>query len=488
MFSLGRTVFFIIFLNVPKQVNLMKNYPKVLVIIVTWNKKDYVINLLDSLLDMDYPKEAMEILVVDNASTDGTAEAIKARKDNINIICNRENLGGTGGFNTGLSWAFSQPAEKYDYLWLLDNDVLVHKHALSALVQILSKHSDVAVAGSTMMQLDYPWKINEMGAGVDLEHGRLKLNRHFQEIDSWKNIPVERLRSQDIDISLQLDNCPKWMKVDYVAAASLLIRSHVARKAGLWEDYFLHFDDVEWCLRIAKMGEKVVVSAQSIIWHLSAFSKVPSWVLYYDNRNVLYLLEKHGTPGSISKTRRWIQMKSLYYAVLGKFDLSKLHIEALRDYRLRVMGKKNIQLDEGYGKLNEIEKTLSDPSIKQVLIPWTLEDSAPALLQAFRRVANNKSAPNIDVLLSPYLQTAPRLAELATADPMVLPKNRVLRLIKYFLLRGRYDLVLQSDYQPVPALSWVGGKVLFTNNEYFSIRDRPRISQVFKTLWEAIRS
>ena len=56
--------------------------------------------------------------------------------------------------------------------------------------------------------------------------------------------------------------------VDYVAAGSLLIRADVAKQAGIWRDYFIHFDDVEWCLRIGKMGHRVLASAKSLIWHL----------------------------------------------------------------------------------------------------------------------------------------------------------------------------------------------------------------------------
>ncbi len=101
----------------------------ILIIIVTWNKKDYVLQLLASLDGLDYPRDKLDVVVVDNASNDGTVEAIREQYPTINLICNPENIGGTGGFNTGLKWAFQQPEEKYDYLWLLDNDVLVHRQA-----------------------------------------------------------------------------------------------------------------------------------------------------------------------------------------------------------------------------------------------------------------------------------------------------------------------------------------------------------------------
>jgi GT2 family glycosyltransferase len=120
----------------------MTNTAKILIIIVTWNKKKYVLDLLAAVNTLEYPKENLDILVIDNASTDGTVEEIKQDYPDINLICNKENIGGTGGFNTGLSWAFEQPLEKYKYLWLLDNDVLVHQHALIELVNLLETKPD----------------------------------------------------------------------------------------------------------------------------------------------------------------------------------------------------------------------------------------------------------------------------------------------------------------------------------------------------------
>jgi GT2 family glycosyltransferase len=98
--------------------------PSILMIIVTWNRKDYVLDLLNSLRNLDYPSSSIETVVVDNASQDGTVEAIREQFPQVHLICNPENIGGTGGFNTGLKWAFEQPEGKYQYLWLLDNDVL----------------------------------------------------------------------------------------------------------------------------------------------------------------------------------------------------------------------------------------------------------------------------------------------------------------------------------------------------------------------------
>ena len=107
----------------------------------------------------------------------------------------------------------------------------------------------------------------------------------------------------------------------------------VAKQAGIWRNYFIHFDDVEWCLRIGKMGYRVVVSAKSLIWHLSAAAKVPTWVLYYDNRNILDLLQTHGAnKQQLKQLTKYILKKAIYYHLIGKSDLAQLHYDAINDF------------------------------------------------------------------------------------------------------------------------------------------------------------
>ena len=94
----------------------MSENPKVAIVIVTWNKKSYVMGLLQSLRDIDYDNH--DIIVVDNASTDDTCRAIREQFPQVNLIVNSENLGGTGGFNTGLRYVLRKGG--YKYTWLLD--------------------------------------------------------------------------------------------------------------------------------------------------------------------------------------------------------------------------------------------------------------------------------------------------------------------------------------------------------------------------------
>lgn len=460
--------------------------PNVLIIIVTWNKKQYVLDLLASLVTLGYPSYALDILVVDNASTDGTAKALAEVYSEVHLICNPENVGGTGGFNTGLKWAFEQPKDRYQYLWLLDNDVLVHSRALTELVALLEAKPNVAVAGSTMMQLDYPWRINEMGAFIDRKVGigRLILHRHLEPVGAWQGRSVQELLTVDPDLSRHLMHCPPYMDVEYVAAASLLVRADVARKAGLWRDYFIHFDDVEWCLRIAEMGYRVVVSSQSLIWHLSAAAKVPTWVLYYDNRNVLDLLKNHGANArTLRRLRRYILKKAVYYHLIGKADLAQLHYEALADFQAGRFGKKDIQLECTYQPNEAVLKVLLEPTIKKILVSWTVNLHATRLQEVLVQARLSRPELSIEFLTLPG---GVPLFQMPRADFVFMPK-RFSRWKTYLRLRGRYDLVIQSDYQPSIGLSWLKANLLFVNDDGFCRHPPPRLGHLLKALWKFFR-
>ncbi len=465
----------------------MIDFPRVLIIIVTWNKQLYVVGLLTSLQKLHYSADKMDIVVVDNASTDETVTILKRDFPHVHLIENQENLGGTGGFNTGLAYAFSQPEDKYEYLWLLDNDVLVHPGALSELIILLEEEQDIAIVGSTMMQLTRPGRINEMGSFVELGRGTLFLNRHRKDVPGLEGKSVEQLQKDEIDLSEHLKDCRSSMDVDYVAAASLVIRAPIAKKAGLWDDYFIHFDDVEWCLRIARMGYRVVVSARSLIWHLPAEHKVPTWVLYYDNRNVLYLLEKHAGKGAIKGARRWIAKKSLYYTLLGKTDLARLHLDALDDYQQRKTGKRDIVLDKCYFPLTHVEELLQREETRRVLIPWTVDLQSTNLQRTVVKAMKLRPDLHVDYLVPPPSLEDVLIRQIPGAGSIHVPSNKIQRLYNYLKLRNRYDLVFQSDYKPILPLNMVAQEILFVNFEGLSLRQRSSVKSIVKFIKSAWR-
>ncbi|MCP3931916.1 MAG: glycosyltransferase family 2 protein [Bacteroidetes bacterium] len=457
----------------------MINFPTVLIIIVTWNKQSYVVDLLNSLNKLHYLQDKMDIVVVDNASTDETVSILKRDFSHVHLIENIENIGGTGGFNTGLAYAFNKPEGSYEYLWLLDNDVLVHPDTLSELISVLESEQDIAIAGSTMMQLTTPWRINEMGSFVDLGRGALLHNRHLEDVTGLKGKSVQQLQDEKNDLSEHLKHCQPNMDVDYVAAASLVVRTQVAKEAGLWDDYFIHYDDVEWCLRIAKLGHRIVVSARSLIWHLPAEHKVSTWVLYYDNRNVMYMLEKHAGKGVINRVKSWIKKKGLYYTLLGKTDLARLHLEAIKDFEQGITGKKDITLDTCYYPLSWVGELLQSEGINRVLIPWAVNLQSSQLQRTFVKVMKERPELCVDYLVPPPFIKKGLIRQLPGPIGLIHVSSwKIRRLFNYWKMRNRYDLVLQSDYQPILPLNLIAKRILYVNYEGVSFRKRPTVQSI----------
>ncbi len=458
------------------------NTPNILIIIVTWNKKEYVLDLLESVKKLVYKNECIQILMIDNASTDGTVEAVSDNHPDVTLVCNEENLGGTGGFNTGLEWAFNQPDGKFDYLWLLDNDVVVNQRALIELVDLLEKTPDAAIAGSSMMQLDYPWRINEIGSFYKKDTGTLILNFHGLPVESLRGRSIEELASMECDLSNYITDFKSDIDVDYVAAASLLIRADVAKKAGIWKDFFIHFDDVEWCLRIAGMGYRVLASCRSIIWHMSAAAKVSTWMLYYDIRNSLKVIETHGLgPKSVDQAVNLEFKRAFYYALIGRMELANLVIEAVDDFKNSNVGKKDIKFPSMFNHQEQDLKDLPfmDKKVNRVLIPWTINMYATGLQEILVRAKKQRPELVIDFMTVPG---GLEIYQFPESTFKKLSGKRLYRFFEYLSLRNKYDLVLQSEYERIPVLSWLGEQIMFLSNTSYCLRSSPKLSDLTRFL------
>ena len=252
--------------------------PMVEVIIVTWNKRDYVTRLLEQLKDIDYPARRLGITVVDNHSTDGTIQEIETCYPSVNLIKNLENLGGAGGFNAGMRWALENRPD-CEYMWLLDNDVLVDKNALRELVAVMNGNPEAGICGSKIMNIEDPGEIIEVGAFINYSIGETR-----------RNVPDR----------IELQSPQAVFEVDYVAACSLLARTECVKRIGVWhEHFFVYWDDMEWGARFNAFGYKVLASNASIVYHPSWAGRCTDnsaiWRCYYRTRNALWFFNNYCT-------------------------------------------------------------------------------------------------------------------------------------------------------------------------------------------------
>lgn len=235
------------------------------VVICNYNKKDFVLECVQSVLESKVLN--FDIYVVDNASTDGSVAALKeAYGDQITILANEENLGGSGGFNTGLRVVRDKG---YDYFMCLDDDALVDENAIQVLYEYMEKNSDVGMAGCRVYHRQMPEYIQQCGLYIDFEHY------------TAQTIGADQIEDGTL---------PEVIECDTVATCAVMIRGSVVREtdAGIMpEDNFIYWDDMEWGHRIHLAGYRVVTLAASKALHqMAANTKRPNtFINYYMWRN-----------------------------------------------------------------------------------------------------------------------------------------------------------------------------------------------------------
>lgn len=189
---------------------------KIAVIIVTFNRKHLLIRCLNALKKQTIME--FDILVVDNASTDGTKYLFEKKKKNIFYYNTGKNLGGAGGFNYGIRKAVEN---EYDYLWIMDDDTLPANNALEEFLKI-----DEKLKGNYgFLSGKVLWKNQEICI----------MNR--QKITKWKYI-------KNFDVI---------QNIQYASFVSLFLPVDTVKKIGLpMKEFFIWTDDWEYTRRISK--------------------------------------------------------------------------------------------------------------------------------------------------------------------------------------------------------------------------------------------
>ena len=315
--------------------------PTVQVVIVTWNKKADVLSLLEQLRSIRYPRSSLSIVVVDNASTDGTGAAILSDYPDVHLISHDENRGGAGGFNAGMRWTLAHRPHT-DYLWLLDNDVQVHPDALIEMVRVMEARPQAAICGSRIMDRDRPDRLIELGAFIDYQHGEVRRN---EPDDS-------RLKAPDA-----------VFEVDYVAACSLIARVSSVRKMGLWhEALFIYWDDMEWGERFRSAGYEVLAANASVVYHPAWAERTADrsavWRTYYRTRNALFFFNNY-TRGM--KRRALLFKKVRHLLITAKIlsrngfdDTAHAFIAGIEDFFRARYGKKEIVQTDAHRGFSEL--------------------------------------------------------------------------------------------------------------------------------------
>ncbi len=256
------------------------------VIIVSWNVRELLKRALQSVLDDARAANlAVEIIVVDNASRDGTVEMLRADFPRARVIANTENAGFTRGNNQGLA-----SASDARYLFLLNPDTEIFPGALRALTAFMDapENARAGIVGPQLVYADGTLQSSRRRfptfATALLES--TKLEQWFPRnrwLTNYRLLNTDDARTQDVD----------WV----VGAAMFARRAVYEQIGGLDERFFMYSEELDWCLRAKQNGWRVIYFPDARVLHHEAKSSaqvIAQRDIYFHSSKVRYFKKYHG--------------------------------------------------------------------------------------------------------------------------------------------------------------------------------------------------
>ena len=260
--------------------------PDVSVIIVNWNTKQYLINCLHSVINIT-GGYLQDLVVVDNSSTDGSAEAVENQFPQVKLIRNKENLGFAKANNIGIR------ASTGLYLCLINSDVIVQDGCIEKLINFMDHHPETGLCGPRILNPDLTLQVS---------------CRHFPSI--WNNIcqalGLNKLFPKSAFFSepfMKYWAHDEIKNVDVLSGCFWMIRREASDEVGLLdEDFFIYGEDIDWCKRFHKAGWDVVFYPDAEVIHIGGASSANAPIKFYlemQKADLQYWRKHHGRSGQV---------------------------------------------------------------------------------------------------------------------------------------------------------------------------------------------
>jgi GT2 family glycosyltransferase len=257
--------------------------PYVVSVILNTNRRQDTLECLASLAASDYPRH--RTIVLDNASTDGSVEAIRTAFPDVQIIELSENLGYAGNNNVGIAAAVGQGA---DWVFVLNEDTVMAADCLSRLVEAGERDARIGIVGPMVYHHGEPEVIQSAGG---------KFTRYWNSFHLGQN-------------TLDEGQFTAPHEVDWISGCGILVRGGVIEQLGMIDArYFYFWEETEWCLRASRAGWRIVHVPLAKLWHKGVqrdYQPKPT-VTYYETRNRLLTLAKHHAPAGV-RLMAWLQI------------------------------------------------------------------------------------------------------------------------------------------------------------------------------------
>jgi len=255
----------------------------VAVVVVTYNRADLLVGMLDGLAAQTRAPDA--VIVVDNASTDHTREVLDARTDlPLHVTTTQDNLGGAGGFHLGVRAAYDAG---YDRVWLMDDDVVPAPGCLAALMAV---DEDCLIA------------VREDLSGALVEKAAI-------DFDLRNPLAIKPKRSSVDSVYADRASMPALVEVQNVAFEGFMARRGVMEEIGFPDPaFFIFYDDAEYAIRARRAGRKVWAVRDAVLVRQLDFNQqhdLAGWKGFYMYRNLFVVHLRHGE-NALVRMKPWL--------------------------------------------------------------------------------------------------------------------------------------------------------------------------------------
>jgi GT2 family glycosyltransferase len=240
------------------------------IVTVNYNQPQATIELLKS-IELHYPEANLEIILVDNGSIENKESVFKACNPRINYIRSEVNLGFAGGNNLGMQKATG------DYLFLVNNDTEFTPGLIETLLRTMAANPEVGIISPKIKYFDQPDTIQYAGF--------TPMNYYTCRNECIGQFEIDAGQYDDLVAA-----------TGYIHGAAMMISRAALIKAGnMPENFFLYYEEMDWCERLKDAGFEIWVNTNACIYHKEsmAVGKNSALKAYFMNRNRILFIRKN---------------------------------------------------------------------------------------------------------------------------------------------------------------------------------------------------